>query len=194
MQALREIVHSKVPLHHSSLLIFSSQCSIFSCPLFSAVLKQFEHYSFTSPLQNALTILHFIPSYSFRSPEKLKQSLPLPAVFPLPTTAGAAARGGGEQEAVMERAEGSTWHCEITLVRAGLKFLSMTGSSETFDSFITAEHTVISLRSWCMFLHFTGVCLPPHPSATVTWMQWLESQSYFTLKLSVLYHITMKIQ
>lgn len=64
----------------------------------------------------------------------------------------------------MERAEGSIWHCEITLVRAGLKFLSMTGSSETLDSFITAEHTVISLFTWCMCLHFTGVCPPPYQS------------------------------
>lgn len=150
------------------LQIFSSQCSIFSCPLFSAALKRFEHHSFTNPLQTGLSILHFIPSYLFYSPEELRQSLPLPGVFPLPTRAGAAARGGGEPEAVMERAEGSTWHCEITLVRAGLKFLSMTGSSETLDSFITAEHTVISLLTWCICLHFTGVCLPPHTSARVT--------------------------
>lgn len=162
------MVHSGLPLHHSPLLIFSSQHSIFSCFLFSAVLKQFEYHSFTSPLQTALIILHFIPSYLFHSPEKLRQSLPLPGVLPLPTTAGAAARGGGEQEAVMGRADGSIWHCEITLVRAGLKFLSMTGSSETLDSFITAEHSVISLFTWCMCLHFTGVCPPPHPSARVT--------------------------
>lgn len=167
--SIREVVHSEVPLHHSSLplLNFSSQCSIFSCSLFSAVLKKFEHHGLTSPLQTALIILHFIPSYSFYSPEKLRQSLPLPGVFTLPTTPRAAAKGRGEQEAVKERAEGSTRPCEITLVRAGLKFLSMTGSSETLDSFITADHTVISLLTWCMCLHFAGVCPPPHPSATV---------------------------
>lgn len=64
-----DMVHSEVPLHHSSL-----------------------------PL--------LIFPHSLHSPEKLRQSLPLPAVLPLPTTAGAAARDGDEQEAVMERAEG----------------------------------------------------------------------------------------
>lgn len=34
----------------------------------------------------------------------------------------------------------------------------------------TVEHTVISMLTWCMCLHFTGVCPSPDLSATLTWM------------------------
>lgn len=44
-------------------------------------------------------------------------------VFRLPTAARAAVKGGGSWKAVKEKLEGSTWHGEITLVRAGLIFL-----------------------------------------------------------------------
>lgn len=48
-------------------------------------------------------------------------------VFHLPTASRAAVKGGGSQKAVKEKLEGSTWHGEITLVIAGLKFLSVMG-------------------------------------------------------------------
>lgn len=64
-------------------------------------------------------------------------------VFTLPTTARAGARGGGDQEAMNERPEGSTWHCEITLVRAALKCLLVASRLETLNSCYhrVAEHT-----------------------------------------------------
>lgn len=56
------------------------------------------------------------------------------------------------------------------------------------------EHTVISMLTWHMCLHFTGVCPSPHVSATSIWMQWLESQSRLALILSQPYSITLETQ
>lgn len=48
-------------------------------------------------------------------------------VFHLPTASRAAVKGRSSQKAVKEKLEGSTWRAEITLVIAGLKFLSVMG-------------------------------------------------------------------
>lgn len=183
--SVREVVHSEVPLHHSSLplLNFSSQSSIFSCPLFSAVLKQFEHHSFTSPLQTALIILHFIPSYSFSSPEKLRQSHCL-VCSPCPPRQYSCQRrrltGSREGESIGEPL--ALWD------HSGKSWFKISVDDRQFRDTWQFYHSRAHCNFTAYMVHVLAFywCLSASPpSATVTRMQWLQSQSYFALILSL---------
>lgn len=117
-----------MPLLNSSL-----QYSIFSCPLFSTVLNNWNIMVSQIPCRVHSSSC-FSSHHYLLYPTREAEAIPSTAwclyagAFPLPVLARAAVKSGGDQKAMNERPEGSTWHCEIMLVRAGLKFLSMRSS------------------------------------------------------------------